>query len=170
MTNPVGRMAEGVKKAMEAEVDGFHFYMMAARSTSDAQGRQVFEQLAQEEMEHARFLKAQYAALIDTGMPDPSVKLATQQTLSGDNPIFSADLKGRLSDAHYEMSALSIGIQLELSAVQFYSAEAEAATDPTVRAFFLELAQWERGHHEALNRQLQGLKEDYWSGGGFSPF
>jgi len=41
------------------------------------------------------------------------------------------------------MSALSIGIQLELGAVHFYRAEAAAATDASVTAFYEELALWE---------------------------
>lgn len=35
---------------------------------------------------------------------------------------------------------------------------------------YTELAEWESGHYEALTRQQEELKEDYWSAGGFSPF
>ena len=39
------RVADGLKKAMQAEIEGQHFYQMAARSTPDARGREVFETL-----------------------------------------------------------------------------------------------------------------------------
>ena len=90
--------------------------------------------------------------------------------LSGASPIFSEHLKSRLQDAHYEMSALSIGIQLEQSSMAYYKEQAGRHADPAIRAFFEELADWERGHYEALTRQQESLKDDYWYGAGFSPF
>ena len=69
------------------------------------------------------------------------------------------------------MTALSIGIQLELSAVQFYRAEAEAASDdPVVSALFNDLAEWEKEHLSALQMQADLLREDYWNTAGFSAF
>ena len=61
MTATKNEMLEGLLQAYKAEVDGYHFYMMAARSTDDPKGREVFERLAKDEVEHARFLKAQHA-------------------------------------------------------------------------------------------------------------
>lgn len=170
MDAAVKRMTEGLAKAIQAETDGHHFYMMAARSTSDAKGREVFETLAQEELDHMHFLKTQYKALMETGKPDRTVSLGARADLSGLSPIFSDQIQTRVREAHYEMSALSIGIQLELSAIKFYKAEAEVVRDPTVRAFYTELADWETGHYHALLRQQEVLKEDYWSASGFSPF
>jgi rubrerythrin len=161
-------IAEGLQQAIKSEIDGHHFYKMAARSTTDEQGRQVLEALASDEMEHVRFLRLQYESVLRTGLPDEKARLAARADLSGG--IFSADLLSRARDAHYEMSALSIGIQLELGAVELYSQQARAAPHPTIRAFFEELADWERGHYNALLQQQEALKEDYWSGAGFSPF
>lgn len=164
------RMADGVLAAMRAEIEGHHFYKMAALSTHDDQGKQVFEQLAQEELDHFEFLQKQHGALVETGAPDSTAKLGTAIPLRGDSPIFSSSLKDRLGEAHFEMTALSVGIQLELSAQSFYKRESEAATNDAVRAFFLELAEWEAGHYEALLTQQESLKEDYWAASRFSPF
>ncbi len=164
------RVAQGLKKAMQAEIEGQHFYQMAARTTSDARGREVFETLAREELDHFEFLKAQYQSLVKTGRIDATAKLGEQLKLEGPHPIFSPDIRKRIGGAHYEMTALSIGIQLELSAVSFYRAEAEAAHDPEVRAFHQRLAAWEKGHLSALQSQADALKEDYWHDAGFAPF
>jgi rubrerythrin len=164
------RMAEGLKKAIEAEIDGYHFYMMAANNTDDEQGREVFQMLASEEVEHANFLKAQYAALTETGKADANLRLKGRNALEGDHPIFSPELKSRTKSPNYEMSALSIGAQLELQAIQFYKGEADAATDVTVASFYEELAAWEKGHYDALTRQLESLRGEHWDVGGFSPF
>lgn len=170
MDKATKRIAEGLLKAIQSEVDGQHFYRMAAKSTTDPKGREVFERLAREEEEHERFLKAQYESVLETGAPNEEVRLGPQADLSGASPIFSPGIRERLGEAHYEMSALSIGIQLELSAIKFYKAEADAVGDPTVRSFCSELAQWESGHYNALLRQQEMLKEDYWHAGGFYPF
>jgi rubrerythrin len=68
------------------------------------------------------------------------------------------------------MTSLSIGIQLEADSMKFYRSESEATDDPEAKQFFSELAEWESGHYNALLRQYEELKEDYWSSGGFSPF
>lgn len=164
------RILDALKKAYEAEVDGQRFYRKAAMATRDPQGREAFELLAREEEDHARFLQAQHAAISVTGDVDGTVTLGPQAELTGKSPIFSDALKARVKDAHMEMSALSVGIQLELSAVQFYRAEAAAADHPKVTEFFERLAEWESGHYHLLLRQHDELKEDYWAGGGFSPF
>jgi len=163
-------LAEGLFRAIQAETDGQHFYLMAASSTADPKGREVFTLLAHEEEAHQNFLRAQHRSLVETGKADPLLKLPQQSELQGDSPIFSAELKRRIKDAHFEMSALSIGIQLELSAISHYQESARIATDPVVSAFFSQLSTWERGHHQALLRQQEALKQDYWAESGFAPF
>ncbi len=170
MDESVKRMTEGLAKGIQAETDGYHFYMMAARTTSDLKGREVFETLAKEELDHQRFLRIQHKALTETGKPDESVHLGNRADLSGLSPIFSEQIQARAREAHYEMSALSIGIQLELASIQFYKAEADAVSDSVVRAFYADLVEWETGHYRALLRQQEALKESYWSASGFAPF
>lgn len=163
-------VADGLRRAMLAEQEGQHFYLMAARSTDDPQGRLVFERLAREELEHLEFLKAQLGALLRSGAPDASLKLGQPAPLTGASPIFSDALRARIGQAHFEMTALAVGAQLELSAERFYRDAAAAADDAVVRGFYEELAAWEAGHYHALLAQQESLKEDYWSQGGFAPF
>lgn len=164
------RMAEGILAAAKAEAEGHHFYRMAAQTTGDAQGQKVFEQLAQEELEHMRFLQAQHDAIVKTGKMDTLVTLGQPHTWDGASPIFSESIRTRLADAHFEMTALSVGIQLELSAEQYYKSQADAVVDAGIKQFYRDLAAWEAGHYRALLRQQETLKEDYWSASGFAPF
>lgn len=163
-------VARALFEAIKAEADGYSFYKMAANSSQDEKGRAVFEQLAGEELEHKRFLAAQYRSVQETGGIDASVKLGRRASLEGPSPIFSDQIRSRLQDAHLEMSALSIGIQLELSSMSYYREQAESQEDPAVKRFFEDLADWEKGHYEALLRQQESLRDDYWQGSGFSPF
>lgn len=170
MDDATKRIAEGLKRAIQTEGDGYHFFQMAARSTSDPKGQQVFEALALEELDHQRYLRHQYEHVLRTGALDPSARLGAAVDLSGPSPIFSPALRSRIGEAHFEMSALSIGIQLELTTEAYYRGQAVASADPKVRAFFEELAVWEGRHYAALLRQQEELKEDYWAAGSFAPF
>jgi rubrerythrin len=166
----VKKLAEGLLSAMRAEREGQHFYLMAAQSTADPKGQEVFQRLAAEEHDHFEFLKAQHKAILETGKPDADLSLGPRSDLSGKSPIFSEALRARVGEAHYEMTALAVGVQLELSAERYYRRAADEAPDQGVKAFYLELAEWEKGHYEALLAQQDELKEDYWAAGGFAPF
>jgi rubrerythrin len=164
------RILDGLERAMRAEREGHYFYKMAAGATADPKGREVFARLADEESGHFEFLRAQHVSIAGSGAVDPAVRLGRAADLSGASPIFSPRLRERIQDAHYEMTALSVAVQLEQDAERHYRAEAAAAADPAVRAFLLELAAWEAGHYAALTAQQDELKEEYWAAGGFAPF
>lgn len=160
---------EGLKKAMQAEADGHNFYKMAANSISDETGKETFDSLAKDEVDHFKFLKAQYDSFEKNGRPDMEAKLGKPSEFE-ESPIFSEDFKKRLHDAHYEMTALSIGVQLELASIKFYESESAKATDKTVKKFYKELAEWETTHHRRLLKEQQELTEEYWQAGHFYPF
>ncbi|RKX26250.1 MAG: hypothetical protein DRP45_04015 [Candidatus Zixiibacteriota bacterium] len=163
-------LLESLLEAAKAERHGHDFYLMAANSTEDVKGKEVFEMLAAEEMDHMRFLMSQYDYVLKTGRPDNGLKLGSKTDLTGRSPIFSDQLKARIKEANFEMTALSIGIQLERDAMNYYRRQSEAADDEVVKEFFAELSEWESGHYHALLEQQEELKEDYWSASGFTPF
>ena len=170
MNDTAKRTIAGLEKAMQAELEGYHFYQMAAQNTKDAQGQEAFKSLAEDERDHFNFLKAQRDAIAETGTLASDITLGEPKPFTGDHPIFSKEVKTRVGGAHYEMTALGIGIQLEKSAVDFYRGEAEATEDPGIKKFYLELMKWEQGHLEALSRQADDLQKDYWAEAGFAPF
>ncbi len=47
---------------------------------------------------------------------------------------------------------------------------AKSAAEDEVRDFYQFLADWEKGHLEALQKLYGGVREDHWAEGGFSPF
>ena len=156
-------------KALRAEHEGYYFYSMAADGTSDEKGKAIFLKLADDERRHAEFLNAQYNAFQKSGKPDADVSLGPIPVYEESSPIFSAGIRARIQQAHYEMTALSVGIMLELDAIKHYNRLAEAAGDPAVFQFFKELAEWESEHYRILLAQQEELKEAYWSSNGFSP-
>lgn len=168
MDTATNRVTEALRQAIQAEIDGYNFYMMAAQTTADPKGQVVFRALAQDEAEHANTLRDQLNAMVETGRWDESVKLGAGVVLDGMSPIFTEELRERVKGATFEMSALSIGAQLEQSSVRFYEAQAEAAEDETIAAFYRELAVWEQEHYDALVKQLAQLRGEHWDVAEFS--
>ena len=91
------QLLDALQQAIMAEHEGYGFYLMAARSTQDEQGRAVLQALADEELHHAAYLKAQYRSLAETGRVDSTVQLGRPHALEKGSPIFSAALRDRKS-------------------------------------------------------------------------
>ena len=170
MDETTKELLAALRQAMTAERTGHTFYSMAAQNTADPTGKEAFLQLAREETEHFQFLAAHYKSLVDRGVLSPTAKLRSHGDVMGDSPIFSEALRERIADAHFEMSALSIAVQLELNGIQYYREQAAKAKLPAVKKLFEELAAWESSHYDALLRQQQALQDEYWSTAGFEPF
>ena len=169
MTTSNEKILAALKTAMEAEMTGHHFYKNAAATTADPQGKETFKRLAKEELLHFNYLKKQYGSILETGDFNFTTPLAAGPGADISGPIFSPQLKARIKQSHFEISALSLGMQLELNAVNFYRQCAEESDNPEVKAFFNHLVKWEQGHYDGFAQELDTLKEDYWQANHFVP-
>lgn len=164
------KILNGLKWAMQAETDGHYFYKMAANKTKNVKGKEALLMLAKDELDHFDYLKAQYDSFNKTGKPAKKLKISKRKGLTSKSPIFSKDFKKRVGKAHFEMSALSIAIGLELSSMNFYRHRANEAPNSALRDFFGKLADWEATHFQILVREQARLQEDYWIENRFYPF
>ncbi|MEA3347463.1 MAG: ferritin family protein [Pseudomonadota bacterium] len=169
MSTAIEKILAALKTAMEAEMTGHYFYSNAAATTKDPQGKETFKRLAEEELLHFNYLKKQYGSILETGNFNFSAPLAADPNAGVSGPIFSSQLKARIKQSHFEISALSVGMQLELNAVNFYRQCAEESDNPEVKAFFNQLVKWEQGHYDGFAQELDILKEDYWQANNFVP-
>jgi rubrerythrin len=169
MDKQIEDMLKGLKTAIEAELTGHEFYKNAAKSTNDPVGKETFSRMAEEEMGHFNYLRHQYKAVLDNGDYDFSKKMIKKQHKHAENPVFSEQIKKRIKDSHFEVSALSIGMKLELDAMKYYRSCAKAANNEQVRQFYNELAEWEEDHYAAFERELEMLKEEYFTANNFVP-
>ena len=154
---------------MEAEITGYNFYKNAAENTTDKDGRETFSTMADEEMGHFNFLRHQYSHVLKKGEYDLSKTLTKKGHKKVDSPIFSDEIRKRIQDAHFEVSALTIGMKLELDAMNFYRSRAKEAKDEAVKRFYNELADWEEEHYRGFSKALEGLKELYFEANNFVP-
>jgi rubrerythrin len=156
-------------RAMDAERDGYQFYMLAARNAEDEGARETFARLADDEREHHAALQRQLKTLLEEGTWDRSVVLEDNRPVAPSPEFFSEGFRRRLRGRHFEMSALSIGILLERNAIEFYSHQADIAETAEIRRFFSGLADWENTHYQLLLRHDEALREEYWVQNRFSP-
>lgn len=168
MSNPELLIA-GLKQAILAEQTGNEFYTAAAAKTTDPKGRDVFQQLASEEVQHLEYLKQQYSELVAGRQPNWLLD-ASGAELGGENPIFSAELRARIAEAHWEMTALAVGLQLELASITQYRNLLGQVEEPEAQRFFSALVRWEENHAAAIRRQQSQLLESYWHEAHFAPF
>jgi rubrerythrin len=165
-----GKAIEGLKIALQTELNGIQFYRVAAEKTEDKKGKEVFTKLANDEIEHFKELQRHYQSLTSSNKWAPSISLGEASSMSEEkSPIFSAELKERIKKKHFEMSALSIGAMLEVNSIDFYRKMKEETDDPIAKDLFSKLQKWEQGHLEAITRQLDILKEEYWAEQNFTP-
>ena len=164
------RIMAGLKEAILTEQTGNSFYTVASQNTSDPKGKEVFLMLAAEEALHQKRLKEQYARLHEGKNPEPMISTDSGAIFDDENPIFSKELKDRIGEAHWEMTALSVGLELERATISRYRDLAAEADVPELEHFFERLMKWEEGHAAALDRQSKLLRESYWSEARFAPF
>lgn len=160
---------KGLKTAMEAELTGHEFYKNAAKSTDDPMGKETFSQMAEEEMTHFKYLRHQYSAVLEKGDYDFSKKLSKKKKEHAASPIFSEEIRNRIKNSHFEVSALTIGMKLELDAMKFYRSCGKKAHNEEAKRFYNELAEWEQDHYLAFEKQLEMLKQEYFQANNFIP-
>jgi rubrerythrin len=169
MENKSKEDLNALKTAMETELTGYNFYRTAATSITDQSGKEALLSMANEEMEHFKYLQHQYKSILENGDYDFTRKIIKVSREKEENPIFSKDIKSRVKECHFEVSVLSIGMKLELDAINYYRSCAEKANTQEAREIYQELASWEQTHYNAFEKELSRLKEDYWQANNFVP-
>jgi rubrerythrin len=158
---------DAVKTAIMTEMQGYELYKGAAERTTDPEARRMFQLLADEEENHSRMLHEQFQSLMQA-----KVFTAPPTVEEGEGfETLVADPKWRksLRFGNMELSAVSIGSNLEARAIALYKKCAQTTTDPEGRKVFEWLVHWEEDHLKWMQTLEDELKERYWADQGFSP-
>ncbi len=154
-----------LKTAIINEVEGEHFYRLAAANNSDEQVRQAFLYLAAEENKHQRWLREMAGKLV-AGNP-----LTFNAGVSDETPqqnIFDRFRPGTETGS-LAVSAMHIGVLLEKASVDYYREAASLTSLAETRQLYEKLAGWELVHLESFEKAYDDLKEEWWQQQGFSP-
>lgn len=163
----VSSAIDAIKTAIMTEMQGYELYKGAAERTSDPEARRMFKLLADEEESHSRMLHEQFKSLMQSQVfvqPPQIEEHEGFETLVAD-----AQWRKSLRFGNMELSAVSIGANLEARAIAFYKQCAETTPDPEGRKVFEWLVHWEEDHLKWMQTLEDELKERYWADQGFSP-
>jgi Fur family ferric uptake transcriptional regulator len=146
---------DALRIAIATERSGLEFYSRAAAAARDPRGRAVFERLAEEEREHLSTLEARYQRLL---AHDP--QLESRPTFlffkGAANGLFAAGAE-QVARGVDDREALMLAVRCERTSHRFFKRYGEQFEDTEGRRIFLEFADEERQHLEALIRTYRGL-------------
>lgn len=158
-----------LKAAILLERRGQAFYAQVAKQTQSKAVKEIFEMMAAEEEDHARFLSDQFTQYEKT---QTFVKPDFKQPIDDTNAalILSDEIKKEISAAGFEAAAISAAIDLENRSIELYTQRAKEADDPHEKELYQMLADWEKTHHHLLHKMNEDLKEKIWYDNSFWPF
>jgi rubrerythrin len=167
-------MEEILSVAIATEWEGYAFYRTLAEKTRSPLGKEMFNRLAEEEVEHVRVLEQVSCAYsdgcvymdYDTALEYIECEVDLDEvdeewaTCTETAPIFKqgVDRAERLND----LDALRIASETEAAAVVHYREAAETAPNEEARSFFSHLVKIESGHQKLLAAEY-----DYYAANGF---
>jgi rubrerythrin len=146
---------DALRIAIATERSGLEFYTRAAKTTRDARGRKIFQDLATEEREHLAKLEARYTELLER-----DAQLEARPTFlffKGAAHGLFAEGAERLARGVDDQQALMIGIRCERGSHRFFKKYGERFEDSEGKQIFLEFADEERAHLDLLIREYRAL-------------
>lgn len=161
-------LLEPIKQAIMLETHGLQFYKVAAERCSNPVAREMFEDLAKDEIKHRAELERQFRSVLKKSKWSPPPD-AENPTLRFRNPVIDQSLKKDIEGAWFDFAALQIGVMLEKRALDHYRAQEEKTEDAEVRAIFSWLTKWEEGHLDLLMAMEKAMREEIWNEAGFWP-
>jgi len=148
---------EALQVALDTEKKGFRFYKIAARSSKDPKGREVFEHLASDEIEHMGVIATVFESLTND---EPWMTYEEAVDKYGETPaekIIFPDVPEEAQEGFDDLRALEEAMEIEKKAVQFYTRQAESVEGEKAKAFYRSLIGIEESHVQIIQAELDSL-------------
>ena len=158
MSDVIQAHVEALQIALDTEKKGYRFYMVAAKSSNDPKGREVFEHLAKDEIEHMGVIATMYESLTNN---EPWITYEEAVEEYGKTPaekIIFPDVPDEPQENFNDIQALEEALEFEKKAVTFYTNQAEAAESEQAKAFYQSLIVIEEGHVQIIQAELDSLQ------------
>jgi rubrerythrin len=154
------KIIEELGIACKTEVEGHAFYNTAANLITDERGKNLFNHLATEELEHIRVVSG-FADSIRKGRRGIGYDEALKIGSPGKKglPIYPEKNKllERLSENQTDLNAVTIAMESEEKAVDFYFEMLKAADNPEEKVLLTKLLEMEKGHLKLLRWERESL-------------
>ncbi|KAB3533524.1 ferritin-like domain-containing protein [Alkaliphilus serpentinus] len=154
-----------LKYAMEMEKQGHHFYKTNAERFSSATAKELFERLAEVELDHYHFLEEQLNYYIKFNqLQDYSLDSNREADLF-DKRFEAENIEQSLHDSLTpDLTILRMAYLIERDYAEFYKKQSEEAEDKNIVKLFKTLATWEEGHQELFKAEYDRRMEEYING------
>jgi len=161
MTEISDQVEKAIREAIKLEINGRKFFDHAADVTQQERGQKMFRYLAREEVKHLETFSQMFSEILKS---EDWKRFVDAQAVSGEAPLVTK-LKQRMQreEGKGETEALSIGMELEMNAIQFFQEAAAATEDPKAKKIFREIAEEEKFHYDLLQSQHDSvMNSGYW--------
>ncbi len=151
------KLTDVLAEALKLEQDGKDFYIMMVDRVDDAAGKAMFEQLAEDEVDHYNYIKRQYKALQEGEGWSAIPEMELVDALDAVSVVFPPEGKrvDELPEQPDEEDALLFGLSIEDKSFKLYHNSAERAEDPEAKKLFTQLAGAEQRHFELLMQRYE---------------
>jgi len=159
MTTEQDTTLEGLKTAIQMEIDGKQFYLKASRESNNEAGKKLLESLAAEEDVHRQKFEEIFESIRDKNAW-PKVDFRPDGG-SGLRTLFSRAIEevGKsIKAAKGELDAVQTAVEMEGKTYDFYISQSRSTPYPAARDFYEALAAQEREHQFILLDYQEYLK------------
>jgi rubrerythrin len=146
---------QAIKEAIILEINGRKFFNHAADVTEHETGKKMFRFLAEEEVKHFET----FSKLITQVLKNDDWKRYVDAEVAQEDAPLIEKLKERMGHAEGkgEVEALTIGMELEMNAIQFFQKALAASDDPDAKKIFREIIEEEKFHYDLLQAQYDSV-------------
>ncbi len=163
MAELTGEILDIIKKSIRLELDGQSFFEHVADATHNELGKKMFMKLANDEAQHLKVFSDIFTELVGGDwkkhMGDLKKQTKAPMIEALQKKVESAGKESRAS----ELEAISVAMDLERNAIEFFCNAAKKTTDEKARDVFNRIADEERLHFDLLQAQHDYLTNSgYW--------
>ncbi len=150
-------LLEALAHGIKSEVASYVFYTEAIKKEEAQPFRDALEKLAYEEKDHFHILERQYDSLVRSERWISTADILKQEGLPEINEEMTQqhrELMDEVARAGSLREVLDIAYRLEEEAFELFDGQARQTDSPEAKKMFTELAKFERGHMELINRMI----------------
>ncbi|MFQ6106004.1 MAG: ferritin family protein [Thermoplasmata archaeon] len=156
-------LLDALRTAMELEEYGYSLYREVREFVESEKGKALFEFLANQEVDHREWLKAEH----DNLGKEISEGKMTDESLNIDlpNPRVVFSKKDEITKSMDSIEATKFALEIEKRSIEFYSACGMMTSVGSAKELFEKLSRFEESHRKLLEENLSYLEtEGDWYG------
>jgi len=151
---------QGLRTAIQMEIDGKEFYLKASKESKNKLGKKLLESLSREEDNHRRKFEEIYNAIKNKrGWPKVDFQPDGGQKLRTIFARATEEVSSTDKSPSTELEAVQTAMDMENASRDFYTNQAKIATYDTEKEFYENLVSEEKEHYLILLDYYEFLKD-----------